>query len=366
MYIKLRQITDFLLLTIIVLFCAVSAYGDRESKTICNFCREPIKSQYVEFDGKFYHPIHFLCDNCSRVIGTEPYYIKDNHKYCNKCYLEEFAPKCAYCGDPVEGEYIIYNGKEYHKFCYEFKVALRCALCGEVIQGEYLVDYWGNHYHKDHETDHHQCEYCGRFISEAITGGGTQYADGRHICNICAKSTVTKNRHALRLLEEVRDKLAIEGIYVTDKIILNLVGRNKLKKLTDNRMADPAGFTKYEWKSLLSATISSQAYIYILDGLPEIEFIATAAHEIMHVWQYADGKKNNLPALCEGSCNYATYLVLQHYPADETAYKLENMEDDPHEYYGEGYRRVKKMVADKGIDFWLEHLKKEKGFPKGY
>ncbi len=366
MYVRLHKILIFMFLAVIVLSAMKTAYGERKIKPICDYCKEPIKTQYMEFDGKYYHPIHFLCDNCGAVIGTGQYYVKDNHKYCKKCYLEKFVPRCAYCGDPIEGEYVIYNGKEYHKFCYEFKVALRCALCGEIIQGEYLVDYWGNHYHSEHAKDHHQCEYCGRFISEAVTGGGVEYSDGRHICNICMKSTVGNSRDAIKLLEEVRNKLAIEGIYVTDRINLLLVDKNELRKMAGDLMADPAGYTKYEWKSLLSATISSKANIYVLDGLPRIEFIATAAHEMMHVWQYANGKKNNEYALCEGSCNYATYLVLQHYPDEETGYKLDNMENDPHEYYGDGYRRVRKLVADKGVDFWLEYLKKEKDFPEGY
>jgi hypothetical protein len=54
--------------------------------------------------------------------------------------------------------------------------------------------------------------------------------------------------------------------------------------------------------------------VYILHGMPRIDAIATLAHELTHVWQSVHGRLENDPAFAEGSCNYASYLVLGQYP----------------------------------------------------
>ncbi|MFH2037322.1 MAG: LIM domain-containing protein [Candidatus Zixiibacteriota bacterium] len=361
---KIILISNLILIFFII--AAPALWADRKEAVICDFCKDTIKTQYIEFEGKKYHPIHFQCDECGTVIGHIQFYAKDGKKYCKKCYEKLFATRCAYCGEIIEGEFVVANTKSYHRFCYNQYVATKCAVTGYLIKGDYLKDYWGNVYHPICRDEYNQCYYCGRFISERTTGGGVEYNDGRNVCNLCLASAVKTNQEALGLLEEARDKLAIADIFVTEKISLHLVNLNELKKIANARMIDPAGYTKFESTLITSKDFNNNFDIYILEGMPRFDFILTAAHELMHVWQYKNGKRDNDFALCEGSCNYAAYLVLRQYDEPYAQYLIYNMEKSENELYGDGYQRVKKYVDDNDVKKWLKMLTKNKDFPDGY
>jgi len=49
---------------------------------------------------------------------------------------------CDYCGKPITGAYIVTDSGTYHESCYEDHVAPRCAVCGQIINGEYFIDHW--------------------------------------------------------------------------------------------------------------------------------------------------------------------------------------------------------------------------------
>jgi hypothetical protein len=126
------------------------------------------------------------------------------------------------------------------------------------------------------------------------------------------------------------------------------------------------GFVEYEYTTYENVTVMKSLEINILYGIPEIYFYAIAAHELMHVWQYLHGMIGNDLAFCEGSCNYATYLILKDHPDKYAEYLLYNLENDTDKIYGDGFRRVKKLVGDHGINYWLDYLKNHKDFPVGY
>ena len=83
--------------------------------------------------------------------------------------------------------------------------------------------------------------------------------------------------------------------------------------------------------------------IFILFGLPRIEFEAVLAHELMHIWIYI-----NYPNLknkdVEGLCNAGSALI---YINDGTCFSkihLKAMEDNPDSIYGDGYRKMKELL----------------------
>jgi hypothetical protein len=336
-------------------------------KVICDYCKEVIKTQYVEVDGKHYHPIHFMCENCGNPILDLKYFKKDGKYYCEKCYKELFAQRCAYCGGVLDDKYMIVDGKSYHENCYNNHVASRCALCGEIIDGQYQVDYWGNKYCAAHENKASKCDYCGRYISDELTDGGIEYGDGRYICGLCKTSAVTDISKARSLLNEVKAQLMHKGIVIDyDKIGLYLVSKDDLRAEHGTKNGNEMGFVEYEYTTRENLTVIKSLDINILYGMPEVYFSATAAHELMHVWQYLHGMTGNDPVFCEGSCNYASYLILKDYPDNFTEYLLYNMENNKDEIYGDGFRRVRNLVRDHGINYWLNHLKEHKNFPVRY
>ena len=333
---------------------------------ICEYCKRPITGQCIQVDGKYYHPEHFLCEKCRKPIGTGQYY-KDNGKYyCLECYQAFFTPRCAYCNRPIDGEYIQHDGKAYHKDCYNRHVALRCALCGEIIQGKYIEDFWGNVYCAKHEGEMPQCESCGRFISKQLTNGGFELADGRHVCGICLRTAVVDFDEASHLLNVVRGHLERAGIVIRQELItFHLVDQKELRRVSPSHWPDQLGMAVIEETE--TNTYKSRTFdVYVLSGLPRIKFIAVAAHELMHVWQYLEAPRGNDAALCEGSCQYAASLVLQNYAGKEVEYNLTAIANDRSEMYGEGFRRVRRMVEKKGMSGWLDVLRTEKDFPAGF
>jgi len=347
------------------IFGQVSGAG---KKLICDYCkREITNTKYVWVEDKYFHEEHFICRNCSKSLVNQNFYKYEDKYYCEKCYNEKFVPKCGYCGKPITGQYISFENKLYHDDCYSNHVAKVCSVCGEIINEEYFIDFWGNEYHSYHKDRMPMCDYCGRLICDKLTGGGVQYGDGRHICNLCRRETIDDIDVASNIMTEMSVILKRYGIEVSPKKInLQLVDKNRLKELSSINEEDQAGLTKYEYKSLAGIKTAESFNIYILYGMPELDFRTTMAHELMHVWLYNEASLEMDPALTEGSCNYASYLFLLDGRGRKAEYILQVMEENPNLFYGEGYRRVKKYVSRVGVEEWLEFLKSNKNFPSGY
>ncbi|RKX26459.1 MAG: hypothetical protein DRP45_03485 [Candidatus Zixiibacteriota bacterium] len=305
------------------------------------------------------------CDYCGKVITEQ--YVQDGDKcYHESCYREHVLPRCAVCGKPIEGRYTVYDGKPYHDSCWKRNVALRCAVCGQIIEGDHLIDNWGNHYHSRHQDELPACSFCGRLICMRVTGGGRAYDDRHHICNLCREYAVTDTYIARRLLDESCDRLKKVGIEVDcDEVNFQLVSAEELAQLSGSGLADNFGLAHYEYETMLGITVNRKFTVYIRSGMPQMHFISTAAHELMHVWMYQNGKDKVDPPLLEGSCNYAALLVLQQYDDDLTAYVIDCLERDPCPVYGDGFRRVATFVAEQGKAAWLEYLKDHRFFPAG-
>ena len=123
------------------------------------------------------------------------------------------------------------------------------------------------------------CFYCSRLISRQLT-------DGRAICALCLKSAITDAEEAKALVEQARGHLQNHGITVGGKLAkVMLLERSSLQKSSRRRrkQSEEAGYTRLEKKTVNGRLLSFSMQIFILQGLPELHFIATAAHELMHV-----------------------------------------------------------------------------------
>ena len=303
----------------------------------CAACRKTITGSYVKSGKKVYHPEHFICAFCSKPIGAGS---------------------------------ILHEKKNYHKECFFNNIASKCTLCSKVITGRYLKDFWGNIYHSEHSGKVLQCRYCDRFVSERLTGGCRKYKDGRIVCNLCLASVVTEIGAAENKLDDVCSLLEKRGIKIEYKgLKLFLIDNYRLKKISESRYkgrGEQTGFTYYKKRIVNNRITQFKIDIYILTGLPEMHFIMTAAHELMHVWQYMNVPLKNNSALCEGSCNFAASLVLKTLKNKESDYLIHNMRNNRDRAYGTGFKRVSVFVKRVGIKEWLDYLKKNKNFPLWY
>jgi hypothetical protein len=289
----------------------------------------------VTAGGEAYHPNCFTCDQCNR---------------------------------PIESDYVVLDGKRYHRSCYERHHALYCSICSRIIEGDYLVDIWGNAYHTWHEDQNKRCVYCSRLISPRTTGGGQTYPDGRTVCNICAQSTITDPDEVDQLAREVAGHLKHYGIEIdVDAITVTLVDLKGMKGRTDGSARELRGRADLkEVRSWFGLVKEQQIDVYLLDGMPRATTIATLAHELMHVWQYQHLEHDLEPALNEGSCNFAAWLVLSEYEGKDYQLAAEAILEDPDYVYGKGARRVKLLADLEGVSVWLNVLRVDTDFPHGY
>lgn len=94
----------------------------------CARCSNTIEQDGVTFADKDYHQHCFSCDNCQTDLTKMKKTLTDksgNGLYCEPCFVQNFAPKCSKCGDPVPPHLpgTKYEDKIFHKECFA------CARC---------------------------------------------------------------------------------------------------------------------------------------------------------------------------------------------------------------------------------------------
>ena len=63
------------------------------------FCRGP----FVSAIGKTWHPEHFACNSCKVSLQSQGFVEEQDKLFCEQCYNNFFAPKCASCDKPIIG-----------------------------------------------------------------------------------------------------------------------------------------------------------------------------------------------------------------------------------------------------------------------
>jgi len=350
-----------LILAVFLLVClAASALAVHT----CSYCHKKIETQWLEVDGRYFHPDHFICSNCLKPIAHQRFFIHEDRYYDSVCLVNFVAERCEYCGYPIIDESIYFDAKMYHATCYNEFVGQRCVVCGETAQGEFLVDSRGNAVCKEHHDQAASCHACRQFLSPVQNGRWSQYQDGRITCRQCDATAVNNIEEGRKLAAEVQAELEAAGVTVDQKFKLSFVSLHELNRASENVQADQLGVTLYEKSEMLGGLVSSKKFeIRVLYGLPRAQLRAVLAHELMHVWQFAQAAQPQNQPMCEGTCQYAAYLILQN---DETAdgrYFLDYLLSQDDKIYGQGFQNVLGYVNSVGLNAWLDYLEHNKEAP---
>lgn len=155
------------------------------------------------------------------------------------------------------------------------------------------------------------------------------------------------------------------------EIPLEIGDRNWLSAIRTQRQtlftrAEATAFTSTVTRTLGTRVVSKEVAVYALDGMPRDVFQGTIAHELMHAWNHLNCQVRHAPALEEGSANFVETLVLERLGTPLARYQIQAIAQSDDPVYGDGYRRVKRLVADHGLAGLLETLKAGADFPTGY
>lgn len=320
----------------------------------CMLCGKPLKDAIVQ-DGKdMYHPDchskakNLVCEVCGKPLA-ETWVDVDGKKYHSECYKKNIQIRCGICGKPIEGDYVRDNGV-YHESCYKEHKLERCVVCSRPLDGRHIVDAWGNKAHERHGSeDSLQCGSCGRIIAKKSSGGGSRYHDGRLICGICSRTAVHNLDHLKKVSDEIFSLFSSVGIMgIPRGIPVTLVDKDGLKKQSGVGYNESArGFTLSLSKRQNTKTLSRDHTIFILEGLPLLEFKGILAHEYLHVW-LSENEIHPSAQATEGFCNLGIMLVNTNDSSALARVLQTELENNPDPIYGKGYRAIKKKLDQKG------------------
>ncbi|MFN3428653.1 MAG: protein DA1 [Candidatus Sericytochromatia bacterium] len=332
----------------------------------CAHCRQAITGRYMRVGKLAFHPEHFLCRACQSPIQGS-FQVFQGAFLHPACYEAKHAPRCAVCTQPLVGRHVVHEGKPMHDVCYGKHFAKQCDLCRRMIVGAYVTDYWGHTYHAEHTREFAECMYCGKLVHPAISGGGTTYPDKRAVCRGCHKTAVHRDADGQRVVASVRARMAGWGVDLGNLVVpVRLIDRNQLSTMLKGgphaSMRRVSGFAGMTWEAQGKSVQNKKASIYLLNGMPLSVLEATAAHELMHVWNFFNGPRHAF-ALEEGSCNYMSYRVHEAQGGELADYHIDCLMKDPDPAYGEGFRKVKRYADRHGFERLLTMLQRSSDFP---
>jgi hypothetical protein len=338
----------------------------RSSQLICKACGRPILGGYLNALGATWHPEHFVCAGCGKPITDTSFQDYQGAPYHDACYLNLIAPRCAYCGKPLSGQYLVHDGKTYHHECYRNRVVPRCAYCGKPLMGEYLIDSWGTKFCKEHQSQYPACSFCGRLFPPQQQESYSGSQDVR--CPICRATAIETIEQAQPLFRKLIQWVNSQGlVYNNLHLHLELCDRTRLAVLLKSHAEpDSLGVTSSSTYTQNGQIVSTQVDgIAVLRGMPATLFQGVTVHELGHAW-LAVHNIRSLPSWAEeGFCELLSYRYYTEMATDESRYHAKNIEQNPSPVYGNGFRRIRALMDAMGFQRFVEILRTTKQLPSG-
>ena len=198
------------------------------------------------------------------------------------------------------------------------------------------------------------CDFCRRSIAGELSAHALALPDGRRLCERCAATSVTTTHGAKDVASLVSSSLDAHGVRVgIDGITFLLAGRDQLHQMSPDPVRHTLGFIDPE-----SPKTHQPAHckITVLHGMPELQMASVLAHQMMHVWLVRAGVRAVGTPWIEGSCEYASFLVMSDVNTPEAQFVIHNLAANADSVCGDGFRAVQQFVAKHGVEGWLDAL----------
>lgn len=122
----------------------IISHGPEKTGLVCALCRQSITNESFAISalGKKWHKECFKCNRCGQRLFSFAKFFEDDNgmPLCARCNVKDM-PRCAVCGKPIEGRYIVGGNKSYHPDC------CRCAGCGQPFGPEGFFEDGGKLWH---------------------------------------------------------------------------------------------------------------------------------------------------------------------------------------------------------------------------
>lgn len=331
---------------------------------------QAVQTTYEEKVVEFIDPstkTYPVCNECKNKIPHGRHYImmKDGRTFCSQTCFRAALPKCEVCGTRFMSGLI----KDNHFICSQTCLAAtwpKCQCCG-VRSMVWKVLPENNEIYCPTCLTYKRCHSClrpDRFAKDL--------KDGRYLCRTCQKTAILDTADAVQLITEVRDlmhnKLNIP--IDTNGIGFTLCTPKELRKNAQYRYPgqEPGTLVRREKTTEKTVTekkpdgtieqvkkpVTELTYdILILDSLSKAKFTETAAHELAALWLETNYPNIGDYAIKEGFGEWVAAQINTLYGRGEMNIR---MEANPDPYYGEGYRRVKKMIEQNGFGHFKTFL----------
>ncbi|PAA54409.1 hypothetical protein BOX15_Mlig022942g2 [Macrostomum lignano] len=154
----------------------------------CGGCGKPIFGNKLCAMEKEWHPDHFKCVVCHKMIEDDTFAIFEDQPVCNVCKNSKNPPasakvkRCKECEQPLLAiKYYVQNGEYYCEPCYEQTGAPKCHECKRPILGKWVTSN-GKTWHAEH--------FCCFKCNDNLMGRPFSFKHGDLMCVPCFKKFV--------------------------------------------------------------------------------------------------------------------------------------------------------------------------------
>lgn len=216
-----------------------------------------------------------------------------------------------------------------------------CFVCHRKINGRYSYDWAGHNICLSHLQTVTKCASCGQFCDSHAKDIGL----GMKICSHCQKYRIERAdcESIIRFVKNIYRNSPIGNVA---KWKLVMVDAQTLYKKTKDK--NTRG---------LAQAVGTEYTIFIYRELSRVAFAQVLAHELLHIYQYANHIQPP-KAICEGFCNLGSYIILSAINNKEAKAAIDNLKKSPDPIYGDGFRLLLASYESGG---WQAAIRKIRG-----
>ena len=158
---------------------AQSLYSDMFRK--CKACQGPIRGESIIVFDFYYHPHHFVCQNCNNVLDVTNFYTIDDEPHCAPCFSALNAQLCARCNQPcAPGTALFAMNKHWHPEHFA------CFECTAPLQSRFFNKGGEPHCEGCASRSRQVCAACNLPITMgAVTALGQTWHPEHILCAVC-------------------------------------------------------------------------------------------------------------------------------------------------------------------------------------